>query len=93
MSSAALYSDSPMTLTIRSTEYMGDYTVSYTTTSTNCRVSYDGSMLHPDSPVTLEAGQYIFTANSSYAERTEFVFTITDIYGQSQQARASITWR
>ena len=93
MSSAALYSDSPMTLTIRSTEYMGDYTVSYTTTSTNCRVSYDGSMLHPDSPVTLEAGQHIFTANSSYAERTEFVFTITDIYGQSQQARASITWR
>lgn len=43
--------------------------------------------------VTLEAGQHIFTANSSYAERTEFVFTITDIYGQSQQARASITWR
>lgn len=93
MSSATLYSDSPMTLIIRSTEYAGDYTVSYTTTSTNCRVSYGGSMLHPDSPVTLEAGQHIFTANSSYAERTEFVFTITDIYGQSQQAQASITWR
>ena len=93
MSSAALYSDSPMTLIIRSTEYAGDYTVSYTTTSTNCRVSYGGSMLRPDSPVTLEAGQHIFTANSSYAERTEFVFTITDIYGQSQQAQASITWR
>lgn len=93
MSSAALYSDSPMTLIIRSTEYAGDYTVSYTTTSTNCRVSYGGSMLRPDSPVTLEAGQHIFTANSSYAERTEFIFTITDIYGQSQQAQASITWR
>jgi len=49
MSSAALYSDSPKTLIIRSTEYAGDYTVSYTTTSTNCRVSYGGSMLRPDS--------------------------------------------
>ncbi len=93
MASANLYSDSPMTLIIRSTEYSGDYTVSYSTTASNCRVSYDGMLLSPGECLTLGTGQHTFTANSSSAERTAFTFTVTDSFGQSYEARASITWR
>lgn len=93
VATANLYSDSPMTLTIRSTEYSGDYTVSYTTTASDCRVSYNGTSLAPGECLTLGTGQHTFTANSSCAERTAFVFTVTDAFGQSYEAQASITWR
>lgn len=93
VASANLYSDSPMTLTIRSTEYSGDYTVSYTTTASDCRVSYNGTSLAPGECLTLGTGQHTFTANSSCAERTAFAFTVTDAFGQSYEAQASITWR
>ena len=82
-----------MTLTIRSTEYSGDYTVSYTTTASDCRVSYNGTSLAPGECMTLGTGQHTFTANSSCAERTAFTFTVTDAFGQSYEAQASITWR
>lgn len=93
VATANLYSDSPMTLTIRSTEYSGDYTVSYTTTASDCRVSYNGTSLAPGECLTLGTGQHTFTANSSCAERTAFAFTVTDAFGQSHEAQASITWR
>ena len=93
VATANLYSDSPMTLTIRSTEYSGDYTVSYTTTASDCRVSYNGTSLAPGECLTLGTGQHTFTANSSCAERTAFTFTVTDAFGQSYEAQASITWR
>lgn len=93
VASANLYSDSPMTLTIRSTEYSGDYTVSYSTTASDCRVSYNGTSLAPGESLTLGTGQHTFTANSSCAERTVFAFTVTDAFGQSYEAQGSITWR
>ena len=91
--SAYPYSNSPMTLTVSSKEYEGDYTVSCTVTGEECQVVYNDSVLQPDECITLRAGTHTFTATSYSSGRSTFVFTVTDSYGQSTTARGSITWK
>ena len=91
--SAYPYSNSPMTLTVSSKEYEGDYTVSCTVTGEECQVVYNDSVLQPDECITLRAGTHTFTATSYSSGRSTFVFTVTDNYGQSTTARGSITWK
>ena len=91
--SAYPYSNSPMTLTVSSKEYEGDYTVSCTVTGEECQVVYNDSVLQPDECITLRAGAHTFTATSYSSGRSTFVFTVTDSYGQSTTARGSITWK
>ena len=91
--SAYPYSNSPMTLTVSSKEYEGDYTVSCTVTGEECQVVYNDSVLQPDECITLRAGAHTFTVTSYSSGRSTFVFTVTDSYGQSTMARGSITWK
>ena len=91
--SAYPYSNSPMTLTVSSKEYEGDYTVSCTVTGEECQVVYNDSVLQPDECITLRAGTHTFAATSYSSGRSTFVFTVTDSYGQSTTARGSITWK
>ena len=91
--SAYPYSNSPMTLTVSSKEYEGDYTVSCTVTGEECQVVYNDSVLQPDECITLRTGTHTFTATSYSSGRSTFVFTVTDSYGQSTTARGSITWK
>ena len=91
--SAYPYSNSPMTLTVSSKEYEGDYTVSCTVTGEECQVVYNDSVLQPDECITLRTGAHTFTATSYSSGRSTFVFTVTDSYGQSTTARGSITWK
>ena len=91
--SAYPYSNSPMTLTVSSKEYEGDYTVSCTVTGEECQVVYNDSVLQPDECITLRAGTHTFTVTSYSSGRSTFVFTVTDSYGQSTTARGSITWK
>lgn len=91
--SAYPYSNSPMTLTVSSKEYEGDYTVSCTVTGEECQVVYNDSVLQPGECITLRAGAHTFTATSYSSGRSTFVFTVTDSYGQSTTARGSITWK
>lgn len=91
--SAYPYSNSPMTLTVSSKEYEGDYTVSCTVTGEECQVVYNDSVLQPDECITLRAGTHTFAVTSYSSGRSTFVFTVTDSYGQSTTARGSITWK
>ena len=91
--SAYPYSNSPMTLTVSSKEYEGDYTVSCTVTGEECQVVYNDSILQPDECITLRTGTHTFAATSYSSGRSTFVFTVTDSYGQSTTARGSITWK
>lgn len=91
--SAYPHSNSPMTLTVSSKEYEGDYTVSCTVTGEECQVVYNDSVLQPDECITLRTGTHTFTATSYSSGRSTFVFTVTDSYGQSTTARGSITWK
>ena len=91
--SAYPYSNSPMTLTVSSKEYEGDYTVSCTVAGEECQVVYNDSVLQPDECITLRAGAHTFAVTSYSSGRSTFVFTITDSYGQSTTARGSITWK
>ena len=93
MSAATVYSDSPLTLRISTTEYGGDYSVSYTASGQACQISYGNKVIYPDEHVTLRAGSHTFTATSYNAGNTNFTFTVTDSYGQSTAARGMITWK
>lgn len=93
MMAANVYSDSPLTLRISTTEYDGSYSVSYTASGQACQVSYGNTVIYPDEPVTLPKGLHTFTATSYNAGTTNFIFTLTDAYGQSTTARGSITWK
>ena len=93
MSTATVYSDSPLTLRISTTEYDGDYSVSCNSSGQACRISYGGKVIYPDEHVTLRAGSHAFTATSYNAGNTDFTFTVTDSYGQSTTARGTITWK
>lgn len=93
MMAANVYSDSPLTLRISTTEYDGNYSVSYTASGQACQVSYGNTVIYPDEPVTLPKGSHTFTATSYNAGTTNFTFTLTDAYGQSTTARGSITWK
>ena len=93
MSTATVYSDSPLTLRISTTEYDGDYSVSCNSSGQACRISYGGKVIYPDEHVTLRAGSHAFTATSYNAGNTDFTFTVTDSYGQSTTAHGTITWK
>lgn len=93
MSAATVYSDSPLTLRISTTEYDGDYSVSYTASGQACQISYGNTTIYPDEHVTLRAGSHVFTATAYNAGTTDFTFTVTDSYGQSTTARGTITWK
>lgn len=93
MSAATVYSDSPLTLRISTTEYDGDYSVSCNSSGQACRISYGGKIIYPDEHVTLRAGSHAFTATSYNAGNTDFTFTVIDSYGQSTTARGTITWK
>ena len=93
MMAANVYSDSPLTLRISTTEYDGNYSVSYTASGQACQVSCGNTVIYPDEPVTLPKGSHAFTATSYNAGTTNFTFTLTDAYGQSTTARGSITWK
>ena len=93
MSAATVYSDSPLALRISTTEYDGDYSVSYTASGQACQISYGNTIIYPDEHVTLRAGSHVFTATSYNAGNTNFTFTVTDSYGQGTTARGTITWK
>ena len=93
MSAATVYSDSPLTLRISTTEYGGSYNVSYNSSGQACQISYGNTVIYPDEHVTLQAGSHTFTATSYNAGNTNFTFTVTDSYGQSMTARGMITWK
>ena len=93
MSAATVYSDSPLTLRISTTEYDGDYSVSCSSSGQACQISYGDKVIYPDEHVTLRAGSHTFTATSYNAGNTNFTFTVTDSYGQSMTARGTITWK
>ena len=93
MSTATVYSDSPLTLRISTTEYDGSYSVSYNSSGQACQISYGNTVIYPDEHVTLQAGSHTFTATSYNAGNTNFTFTVTDSYGQSMTARGMITWK
>ena len=90
---SSINSESPLTLRISSSEYTGNYTVSYAISGQDCLIGYNGSGLLPGNTVTLGAGSHTFTATGYTSGRTEIVFTVTDSYGQSTTARGSITWK
>lgn len=93
MSAATVYSDSPLALRISTTEYDGDYSVSYTASGQACQISYGNTIIYPDEHVTLRAGSHVFTATAYNVGTTDFTFTVTDSYGQSTIARGTITWK
>ena len=93
MSTATVYSDSPLTLRISTTEYDGSYSVSYNSSGQACQISYGNTVIYPDEHVTLQAGSHTFTATSYNAGNTNFTFTVTDSCGQSMTARGMITWK